>query len=150
MLSFHLIFLDIFVRSTHHAIPHHAVFICHLLPSFFVGPNTSILLSTLFSNTHSLCSFLNIKNEVWCPYIYIYIYIAKLYFCVFYSCLWFKGSKHKDKNSELNGSRFLHGFNFDFLALFSSIWTLPHFKRLHCLSVCYFVRHFVDQTWTYT
>jgi hypothetical protein len=40
---------------------------------FFQSPFTSspsrpgIFLSTLFPNTVSLCSFLNVRDEVWCP-----------------------------------------------------------------------------------
>jgi hypothetical protein len=37
-----------------------------LIISSLFGPN--ILLSTLFSNTHSLCSSLTVRDQVSCPY----------------------------------------------------------------------------------
>jgi len=53
------------VRSGDHKTTHYDVFSIHITLSF-LGPN--ILFSTLFSNTHSLHSSLNVKNQVSCPY----------------------------------------------------------------------------------
>jgi hypothetical protein len=67
-------------------------------PSSLLGPN--ILLSTLFSNTISLCSSLNVRVQVLHPYrttgkiivLYILIFI-------------FLDSSREDRNVELNSSK---------------------------------------------
>ena len=54
------------VRSTHNQAPHFVVFLHSPVTSSLLGPN--ILLSTLFSNTLSLRSFLNMSDQVLHPY----------------------------------------------------------------------------------
>jgi hypothetical protein len=54
------------VRSTDNYAPHYVVFSTPPLTSFLLGPN--ILLKTLFSNTLSLCSYLNVSDQVSHPY----------------------------------------------------------------------------------
>jgi hypothetical protein len=51
-------------KSTNHEAPHYAIF--SILPSPHPSPN--ILLSTLSSNTLSLCSSLNVRDQVSHPY----------------------------------------------------------------------------------
>ena len=53
------------MRSADHKTTHYAVFSLHVTLSF-LGPN--ILFSTLFSNTLSLHSSLNVTDQVSCPY----------------------------------------------------------------------------------
>jgi len=67
-ISFYLIWSPekYWVKCTDHAAPHYAVFFQSTVNSSFLGPN--ILLSTLFSNTVSLCSPLNMRDQVSHPY----------------------------------------------------------------------------------
>src|SRR5215471_1036091 len=68
------------VRSTDHSAPHYAAFPIPVTSSL-LGPNT--LLKTPFSNTLSLCSSLNVSDQVSYPYkttgriIVLYILIFK-------------------------------------------------------------------------
>ena len=82
----HLILFDmitriIFDEGCQHNVPRYVVFSISLLTSYLTDPNT--FLSTLFSNTLSLCSSLNISDQVSHPYkttgriIVLYILIFK-------------------------------------------------------------------------
>jgi hypothetical protein len=69
------------VRSTDHLAPHYAVSSFPPITSSFLGQN--ILLNTIFSNTFSFLSFLNVSDQVSHPYkttgkiIVLYIIIFK-------------------------------------------------------------------------
>jgi hypothetical protein len=54
------------VRNTDHSAPHYVTFSIPLFTSSLLSPNT--LLNTKFSNTLSLCSSLNVSEEVSHPY----------------------------------------------------------------------------------
>jgi hypothetical protein len=83
LILLNLIILIYLAKSTNHAAPHNAVFstLFHFIP---LGPN--IILSTLFSSTLSLCSSLNVMDQVSHLYriaskiIVLYILIFKLNF----------------------------------------------------------------------
>jgi hypothetical protein len=54
------------VRSIDHSAPHYVIFFNSSVTSSLLGPD--ILLSTLFSNTHSLRSSFNVSDQVSHPY----------------------------------------------------------------------------------
>jgi hypothetical protein len=62
----HASWLDHSNYSTSYEAPHDAFFFKPPVTSSLFSPN--ILLSTLFSNTLSLCSYLNVREQVWHPY----------------------------------------------------------------------------------
>jgi fucose permease len=103
------------------------------ITSSLFGPN--ILLYTLFSNSLSLCSFLNVTDQVSHPYKTIGKIIV-LYIIIFT----FLEADARKKGSGLNSSKhypssvsslFRSVSNFDLLLSFPNVWTVPHFQRLY-------------------
>jgi hypothetical protein len=89
----------------------------------------------LFSNGLSLCSSLNIRDQVSHPYrttgniIVLYIIILAIL-----------DRRREDKHSQLNGSKHypnsitsehIYQSNIDFLLSFPNTSTLPHFQRMY-------------------
>jgi len=62
----HLTLLDFLTRTVFGEAPHYAIFSSLLPFPAFLCPN--ILLSTLFSNTLNICSFLGVTEQVSCPW----------------------------------------------------------------------------------
>jgi hypothetical protein len=103
--------------------------LCSLLHSpailSLLGPN--ILLSTLFLNTLSLCSYLSVTDQVPHPY----KTTGKIIVLCTVIYLWVANCKAKD--SAPNDSKhsltsvcswFLQEWNFDMLGLFANTWTI--------------------------
>jgi hypothetical protein len=115
--------------------------LCNFLHSPFasllLGPN--ILLSILFSNTLSQCSFLNVRDQVSYPY-----KTTGRLMVLYVLTIMFLDSRQED--SDPNGSRHslklvfslsLCACNFDLLVLFPNIWILSCLQRTCSLSLCY-------------
>jgi len=95
----------------------------------------NIFLSTLFSDTLSVCSSLNVRDQV--------SDLTKLYFCMFqYLYHWRENWKTKESKSNdikhwlhSSCSKFSQELNFDLLRLFPNTWSFPPFQRICCLSL---------------
>ena len=106
-------------------------FLHSTVTSFLIHWNIS--LSTLFSNTLSLCSSVTVNDQVAHPF----KATCKATFIFLYT-------NGNAANSELNGrrhfldlicSKFIHACSFDLLLSFPNIWALPHIQRIYYLSL---------------
>jgi hypothetical protein len=100
------------------------------LPFYLVPLKPNVFFSTLFSNTLSQYSSLNVTDQVSHPYKTTgNIMVLHILICMFLGTNWktkYSGPKGNKHSPSSVCCWFVHEWNFDLLGLMSHIWTLPH------------------------
>jgi hypothetical protein len=134
-------------KNTIYEAPHYAV--------FSIPPVTSSTFSPNILNTLSLCTSLNVRDNVSHPYKTTCKFIV-LYVLIFM----FFNSRQKDESFWTEWQQALPEFRllvttswirFCLLLSFPNIWTVQYFQRIYLLSLCYdFTLHSGDKTSSYS